>query len=90
MLDYKPSGIFLLRNAKKTAVEIPLQGPMSSVDEKFHHVNDDSDYGRTLDGIDQIRAVVFFEAGSVSFYLTPILAVAQVYKKESCSILNID
>mgnify|MGYP001800461531 FL=1 len=49
MLDYKPSGIFLLRNAKKTAVEIPLQGPMSSVDEKFHHVDDESDYGRTLD-----------------------------------------
>ena len=49
MLDYKPSGIFLLRNARKTAVEIPLQGPMSSVDEKFHHVDDDSDYGRTLD-----------------------------------------
>ena len=67
MLDYKPSGIFLLRNARKTAVEIPLQGPMSSVDEKFHHVDDDSDYGRTLDGIDNIRAAIFFEAGSVSF-----------------------
>lgn len=65
MLEYKPTGLFLLK--KTRAVEIPLQGLVSSSEQKFHHLDDEGRVDEILARSDLVVRVIIKSMGFFTF-----------------------